>query len=234
MRCRLSRMTLVAVVLALGFAAPRARASKPVARTLTGCVIDGAFFSIDGRATYRIATAAEIDLKPLEGKAVKLRGLLSPGDRFVLAADARPEVTQQVCPSSSLRLIKGEQVISLRVEATKAADAGDQTRAMELIAQAMKLLSPVDCDTLTDHAYVLVMGGDMLAAGRDVTLIKTRKCFVARRMNPLLLQDLGNLLAKKGNRALALKVLQVALKECDGKWCRPDIQKDLAATRSAP
>lgn len=48
-----------------------------------------------------------------------MRGLLYPGDRFDLEEDAQPEVKQTTCPAASLRLIKHDQVVSLRVEAAK-------------------------------------------------------------------------------------------------------------------
>jgi hypothetical protein len=210
--------------------ASTAGASKPVQRTLSGCVVDGTFYSIAGRA-YRISTPASLDLRPLEGKGVSMRGWLSPGDRFELAQGARPEVMQRACPTRSLRLVRRDQVMGLRVAATKAATAGEHDRAVELIGQAMALVSPADCDTFTDRAHIMALKGDLPAAAKDVATIKAKKCFVEGRMNPLLLRDLGTLLLSKGDRRAAISALELALAACDGDWCRPDIEKALKSAR---
>jgi hypothetical protein len=66
-------------------------ASLPVPKTLTGCVIDGSFYSVDDEVSeatgkrssvvYRI-TVREMDLTPYEGKKIRVQGHLLPGDRF--------------------------------------------------------------------------------------------------------------------------------------------------------
>ena len=80
---------LIIMVICLGFPIP-APASRPVPRTLEGCVIHGIFFSVHkaaatetGRRTvsYRIQVQ-NLDLSPYEGKKIRLQGYLSPGDRF--------------------------------------------------------------------------------------------------------------------------------------------------------
>src|SRR5262245_48628837 len=121
--CSHAGMTKAALIAWLAcLAASSARASKPVDTTLTGCVVGGALYSIDGRA-YRISTPVALDLGPFEGKGVALRGWLMPGDRFEPAEGAAPVVKQATCPPASLRLILEDQVVDLRVEATKAAKA---------------------------------------------------------------------------------------------------------------
>ena len=71
-------------------AAPlQALASKPVFRTLTGCVINGTLFSVyksdtPGQAKtvvyqYRME---KVNLAPYEGKKIQVKGYLHPGDRF--------------------------------------------------------------------------------------------------------------------------------------------------------
>ncbi|MBA3396435.1 MAG: hypothetical protein H0T89_27640 [Deltaproteobacteria bacterium] len=227
----LQRLMHIALVAGVVFAAtPAAEASKGVARTLTGCVVDNAFYSVDGRA-YRIGVPASLDLRPFEGKGVRLRGMLYPGDRFVPADDATLEVTQAVCPRTSLRLIKRDVVIGFRVEATKAAEAGEHALAIERIGQAMAVLTPPDCDTFTDRAQVMALHGDVAAAAKDIATIQAKKCVIDGRMNPLLLQDLGNTLRAKGDRRSAIAALQLALVACDGDWCRPQLKRDLATAR---
>lgn len=226
---RLVEIALVAALLVTG--APAADASKGVARSLTGCVVDDVFYSVDGRA-YRIGVPASLDLRPFEGKGVRLRGKLYPGDRFVPDDGATFEVKQAICPRASLRLIKRDVVIGFRVEATKAAEAGDHDLAVERIGQAMAVLTPPDCDTFTDRAQVMALHGDVAAAAKDIATIKAKKCVIDGRMNPLLLQDLGNTLRAKGARPSAIAALELALVACDGAWCRPQLKRDLAAARA--
>jgi hypothetical protein len=66
-------------------------ASRPVQRTLSGCVLEGIFYSVNegsspaGRAApvvYRI-TVHDMDLGPCEGKRIRVQGRLLPGDRFM-------------------------------------------------------------------------------------------------------------------------------------------------------
>ena len=80
---------LMILVICLSFPIP-APASRPVPRTLEGCVINGSLFSVykgatteTGRRTiaYRIQVQ-NLDLSPYEGKKIRLQGDLSPGDRF--------------------------------------------------------------------------------------------------------------------------------------------------------
>jgi hypothetical protein len=62
-----------------------ALASRPVPRTIAGCVIAGAFISSDGYTIRpRYADGRETDLRPLEGRAVTISGALLPGDAFIV------------------------------------------------------------------------------------------------------------------------------------------------------
>jgi hypothetical protein len=78
---------LAVFVLSLPLAAG---ASRPVPRTLEGCVINGTFFSVykkastpggSGTIAYRIRVQ-NLDLSPYEGKKIRLGGNLLPGDKF--------------------------------------------------------------------------------------------------------------------------------------------------------
>jgi hypothetical protein len=68
-----------------------AEASRPVRRTIVGCVLNGAFISHDGyhirvwRSQHR-----RMDLSLFEGKEIRFSGVLSPGDNYVVQSD--PEV----------------------------------------------------------------------------------------------------------------------------------------------
>jgi hypothetical protein len=66
-------------------------ASRPVGRTITGCVIHGKLYSIHkgvAEATGKKTTAVylinvrELNLAPYEGRKLRVHGNLLPGDRF--------------------------------------------------------------------------------------------------------------------------------------------------------
>ncbi len=62
-----------------------ALASLPVARTLVGCVVNGAFVTSDG---YVIdpnhPDGRKVDLRSFEGRRIRMGGALLPGDRFIV------------------------------------------------------------------------------------------------------------------------------------------------------
>lgn len=67
-----------------------ALASKPVPRTVSGCVVNGIFVSTDG---YHIrpmdANFREVDLLPFEGLRVTISGDLLPGDALIVKTPPR-------------------------------------------------------------------------------------------------------------------------------------------------
>ncbi|MEO8132479.1 MAG: hypothetical protein ABI831_00660 [Betaproteobacteria bacterium] len=200
---------------------------------LTGCVVDNVFYSVEG-GTYRINTPPTLDLRPFEGNEVSLYGALSPGDRFNPGKDANPKVKQAACPAESLRRIKKYKVMRLSVDATKAADAGEFDRADKLIAQAMALSSPIACDTFAERAYVMALKGELVAAAKDLAIIKSKKCHVEGRMNPLLLQDVGIALRAQRDKGAAISAFGLALAACDSDPCRRAMAKDLQAAKNGP
>ena len=65
-------------------------ASKPVPKTIVGCVFNGTFVSSDGydiRPSY--ADGKEVDLRPFEGHQVTISGDLLPGDAFIVKKPPR-------------------------------------------------------------------------------------------------------------------------------------------------
>jgi hypothetical protein len=232
MYCRYVKPSLLVILAVAGASVPTATASKPIKRTLDGCVVDGTFYSVSDAHAYRISPG-NVDLKPLEGKAVSMTGWLSPGDRFELEKGASPTVVAATCPADKLRPIHREKVVRLRVDASYAADAGDLAGAEKKMAAAIALMTPPDCDTLTDRAHLMAKKGDLAAAGKDIAAIKAKKACVVDKptMNPLLLKDLGKTLVGKGDKKLAVQAFEIALANCDGDWCRPDISKELEAAK---
>ena len=71
---------------------PAAGASRPVPRTIQGCVINGTLYSLrqdlvserTGRRTIAVypIRVSNFDVTPFEGQKIRLRGNLLPGDRF--------------------------------------------------------------------------------------------------------------------------------------------------------
>lgn len=65
--------------------AATAEASRPVPRTITGCVSAGVFTSDDGYVIRaRGAGFEEYDLSRFEGRRISVQGMLSPGDLFAV------------------------------------------------------------------------------------------------------------------------------------------------------
>ncbi len=67
------------------------QASRPVPRTITGCVIKGKLYSIHkgvaeatGKRSLTVypISVQELDLRPYEGRTIRVEGNLLPGDRF--------------------------------------------------------------------------------------------------------------------------------------------------------
>lgn len=85
------RAVIGAALIAAGVlmcAAP-ALASRPVPRTITGCVSGGTFTSDDGYVIRaKGANFEDYDLGRFEGRRISVRGMLSPGDLF--AVKGRP------------------------------------------------------------------------------------------------------------------------------------------------
>ena len=71
---------------------PAAGASRPVPRTIQGCVINGTLYSVrkdlvsesTGQRTIAVypIRVSNFDVTPFEGQKIRLRGNLLPGDRF--------------------------------------------------------------------------------------------------------------------------------------------------------
>ena len=212
-----------------------AEASEPVERTLTGCVIGSTFYSVNNSHAYRIRLSQPLDLTRYEGKAVRMHGWLSPGDRFSLNEGTSPQLLKSSCDVRDKKAIDSIFIIQYRVDAGKAARKGEFSEAFLLISKALEL-DKTDCDTYVDRALVHGMNDDFEAVARDVSVIKTGACANPREANYGVLEDLGKLLESKGRKQEALEVYRIALDTCasDGRlsgvlfeMCRETIEKDI-------
>jgi hypothetical protein len=84
--CRHTTKISVCAVFATAFVAiTPAVASKPVPRTIVGCVTNGSFVSSDGYEIHpTTANGQAVDLRPFEGRQVTISGDLLPGDAFIV------------------------------------------------------------------------------------------------------------------------------------------------------
>lgn len=84
-----TRYAVITACAALALTAP-AVASKPVPKSIAGCVTKGSFVSSDG---YDIRPShpdgKPVDLRPFEGHAVTINGDLLPGDILIVKSPPR-------------------------------------------------------------------------------------------------------------------------------------------------
>lgn len=67
-----------------------ALASKPVPKTIVGCVFNATFVTSDGYDLRpRDTSGKEVDLSPFEGHTVTIGGDLLPGDAFIVKKPLR-------------------------------------------------------------------------------------------------------------------------------------------------
>jgi hypothetical protein len=203
---------MIRAFLVLVALAGTASASKPVKKTTTGCVVKGDFYAISDGTAYRYSLI-DIDLAPFEGKAIKMVGWLSPGDRFALADNAKIQILAKACAAAMTRPIKRVEVMDLRLAAGRAAAAKQYEKAVELANQAIALLTPADCDAYVDRATVLAQKGDLDPARVDLGVVKARKlCFLAKhaQLNFLLLEDLAAAFDAAGDKKSAETARELA------------------------
>jgi hypothetical protein len=72
-------LAILSFLVVVGFVGvDHAFASRPVPKTITGCVANGSLHSSDGYEIW----VRNLNLAPYEGKRIQLRGNLLPGDNF--------------------------------------------------------------------------------------------------------------------------------------------------------
>jgi hypothetical protein len=210
-----------------------ARGSLPVERTLTGCVVGAAFYSVSlHEATrtpvkaYRIRFDKPVDVTPYEGKTISITGWLSPGDRFRLKDGAPPTVVRDTCNEEYRKVITTEFILGYVVEASKAARRNDFAEAFRLINKAIDL-DRGRCGTYIERAYLSYARGDFASGAQDVQRVREGQCADPATLNFLTMKDIGKILVSHGKRPEALQVYRMALDSCQTDICRDSIQKDM-------
>jgi len=197
-----------------------AEATRPVQKTLTGCVVDNTLYSVylgeNASRAWRIKVSPPVDLKPYEGKPVSVTGWLSPGDRFSIKDGTAIQVTGDTCDARSRKAIGREYALNYRLQAGAAAKQGNFDEALATIDKAFKI-DGSDCDTFTDRATIYCMKNDLTAAVKDLSVIKTASCADPKKSNYLLLEDLAKCLEGKGRRGEALDAYRLARDACIGR-----------------
>jgi tetratricopeptide (TPR) repeat protein len=97
----------IGVLLAVWTLAVSATSLQWLDKTLDGCVDGGRFYSAgEGvkptvylHEVVRTERGGVVDLRPYDGKGVRLRGALGTQDQIVLAEEHPPEVTAESCPA---------------------------------------------------------------------------------------------------------------------------------------
>ncbi len=222
------KIIFLAILLGMLLFSPSAEASAPVTSTLTGCVFDNKFYSVKGDRAYPIQFSPELNLTMYEGKTLRIKGWLYPGDRFSIFEGTSPKVIKNTCEAGYRNAINRLYIVQFRIAALKAAKKGDFSEALMLINNAVDM-DKTDCDTYADRAQIYCMNDDFVSASKDISAIKTGVCANHKKANYLMLQDLGRILERKGKKQEALEVYKIALDTCEshGKMCMETIEKDI-------
>jgi hypothetical protein len=207
--------------------------SMPVEKTLTGCVIEGRFFSVsfDFQTSkpvkaYPIRIWQNLDLASYEGNAVSMVGSLLPGDRFVLKEGGKPVIVKEKCESDNLAVIRKEFIMEYRAAGYKAAMQKNFDEALILVNRALDMDKTL-CGTYIDRAQIYYLKGDFSSGETDVKTVKDGACIDPQGLNYLVLEEMGTNLVKSGKKAAAIELYKMGLGSCRSDMCRETMNKDI-------
>jgi hypothetical protein len=231
---KLSVALFVVLLIATPFLTPDfALGSAPVKRTLTGCVVDGKFFSasVDRRTNkpvkaYPMRVEKGPDLGPYEGKKLSMSGFLFPGDRFVLEGSI--VVVKQTCDGDDRVVIQKEFIMAYRVAGYKAAQKKDFDEALRAVNQALDMDASL-CGSYIDRALIYYLKGDFAAGAADVKRVKEGACVDPQGLNYLMLEEMGTILEKAGKKSEAVDLYRMGLDSCQSDMCRQKMDKSIQA-----
>jgi hypothetical protein len=142
--CAVFAMTFVGI-------APAA-ASKPVPKTIVGCVANGIFVSSDGYEIHpRNADGQAVDLRPFEGHQVTISGDLLPGDAFIVK---KPPADSGPCRTGKSAGV--DPAVAPAAEAVKVTTGGWQIHKPSKEYKDLPALLPKQQDSLVEAGIGLL------------------------------------------------------------------------------
>jgi hypothetical protein len=147
----------------------QALGSRPVDTMIVGGVIDGMLFdvgdSLPVKKAYLITVVPPVNLTPYEGKKIRWRGKLTPGDRFQPNSAKGIEVLG-TCDQETRAVIRQELPQAYRTRAEEMAEDNDWSRAWKYINKAIQLESS-DCSLYLTRAKFYEKQGKLAEAVAD-------------------------------------------------------------------
>jgi hypothetical protein len=186
-------------------------ASEPIPRSLTGCVIEGVFFSVREDASGRKANKiiADLDMGSYEGKKIVLRGMLSPGDRLQLNSK-EVEILGDCSPGWRQAIDEG-LAWHYESEAKSATQKGDRRSAWNFIDKAIQLRSD-HCSFYLTRAGLFERDGKIDLAIRDAEQAVRMRGGHCQTYPQL--EYVADLLLKASKLPEALKAYHQAIEAC--------------------
>jgi tetratricopeptide (TPR) repeat protein len=193
--------------------------SKPWDKIIVGCVIDGMLFEIGDslpvKRAFMLTVVPPLNLTPYEGKKIRLRGKLTPGDR--LQPDIKDGIkVLGVCDQEVLAVVRKELPQAYRTRAEDMAENDDWSNAWKNINKAIKLDSS-DCSLYLTRAKFYESQGKFAEAVVDVQRAVQHGCD-----NYAHWALLAELLEKVGQKSAAIDAYERAVRVCEYK---PDREK---------
>ena len=199
----------------------QALGSRPVDTIIVGCVIDGMLFdvgdSLPVKKVYMITVVPALNLTPYEGKKIRLRGKLSPADRFQPDLEKGIEVLG-ACDQETRAVIRKELPQAYSTKAEEMAENNDWSNAWKYINKAIQLDSS-DCSLYLTRAKFYEKQGKFAEAVADVQRAVQHGC---KRYPDWAF--LAELLEKVGKISAAIDAYAQAVRVCGYK---PDRDKFL-------
>jgi hypothetical protein len=147
----------------------QASGSRPVDTIIVGGVIDGMLFdvgdSLPVKKAYLISVVPPVNLTHFEGKKIRWRGKLTPGDRFQPDSKKGIEVLGP-CDQETRAVIRQELPQAYRTRAEEMAEDNDWSRAWKYINKAIQLESS-DCSLYLTRAKFYQKQGKLAEAVAD-------------------------------------------------------------------
>lgn len=191
-------------------------ASRPVEYLMTGCVMDGIMFSVPkgfvrvgsppGTGTEWLQVFPPAALAPYEGKKIRVRGLLSPGDVFQPDLNSIKIIGK--CDEKDRLPMRQEMAVAYGGLAESSATEGDWPNAWKYIDKALNLDESI-CSLYSVRAKFYQNEGKFAEAVKDAQQAVRLGC---NRYPELAF--LAELLEQVGNKPAAIAAYEQAVAVC--------------------